>query len=81
MRTILALALSVITLPAIAAPSVCPATLPFPLPSAEMSADWGDADYLWWLEMQTEAHCAAVGESAASCQCARAALAEELAAE
>jgi len=81
MRTLIALALSAITLPAIAAPAVCPSTLPFPMPSAEMSADWGDADYLWWLDIQTDAHCATVGESAASCQCARSALAAELAAE
>jgi hypothetical protein len=81
MRTIIALALSVITLPALAAPSSCPTTLPFAAPSAEMSAEWGDSDYLWWLDIQTEAHCAKVGESAASCQCARAVLAAELAAE
>ncbi len=71
MRSLLFALLSLASI-ASAAP-VCrePSTLPFPLPSDEVSADWGDAEFEEWEAAQWARYC---GKRATSreCVCAKA---------
>lgn len=68
----LALALLTLSLPAAAAPRYCPGrdVLPFPLPSDEESAAWGDDDYERWEAQQWRLFCRTPSGRTA-CECRR----------
>lgn len=44
--------------------------LPFPLPSEEVSADWGDAEFAVWESAQWATYCGN-NPAAAGCNCVR----------
>lgn len=53
---------------AVACPS--PDRLPFPLPSTELSSDWGDAAFELWERNAWEVYCTG-RQSSHACRCAR----------
>lgn len=48
---------AIVSTASVSSAASCPDSLPFPLPSAKVSANWGDIDYTQWANAEWEKYC------------------------